>query len=72
MMKSEILSALRKKGDYVSGQELSEQFQVSRTAVWKKIKELQSDGYRIEAVPNRGYRIAGEPDLITAEAVEIR
>ena len=72
MMKSEILSALRKKGDYVSGQELSEQFQVSRTAVWKKIKELQSDGYRIEAVPNRGYRIAGEPDLITAEAVESR
>lgn len=72
MMKSDILSALRKSGDYVSGQELSERLQVSRTAVWKKIKELQGDGYKIEAVPNRGYRIVGEPDVITAEEVESR
>lgn len=72
MLKSDILSALRKSQDYVSGQELSERLSVSRTAVWKKIKELQGDGYEIEAVPNRGYRIVDGPDLITAEEVESR
>ena len=71
-MKSEILAALRGTQDYVSGQELCEKLKVSRTAVWKKIKELQSEGYEIEAVPNRGYRIVGAPDTITAEEVESR
>lgn len=70
--KSEILAALREEGDYVSGQELCSRMNVSRTAVWKKIKELQTEGYEIEAVPNRGYRIVGCPDIIAAEEVESR
>lgn len=72
MTKSEILTALREGGDYVSGQELCEKLQVSRTAVWKKIKQLQEDGYEIEAVPNKGYRILGCPDSIAAEEIESR
>ena len=72
MTKSDILTALRESGDYVSGQELCEKLQVSRTAVWKKMKQLQEEGYGIEAVPNRGYRIVGCPDIITAEEVESR
>ena len=71
-MKSEILAVLRESQDYVSGQELCEKLQVSRTAIWKKIKELQGEGYEIEAVPNRGYRIVGCPDIIAAEEVESR
>lgn len=72
MTKMDVLTALREKDDYVSGQELCERFQVSRTAVWKRIRQLQADGYEIEAVPNRGYRIAGYPDVIAAEEVESR
>lgn len=72
MTKSEILTALRESEGYVSGQELCEKLQVSRTAVWKKIKQLQEEGYEIEAVPNKGYRIVGYPDTITAEEVESR
>ena len=72
MTKSEILTALRESEDYVSGQELCEKLQVSRTAVWKKIKQLQEEGYEIEAVPNRGYRIVGCPDTIAAQEVESR
>lgn len=71
-MKSEILSALRGSDGYVSGQELCEKLQVSRTAVWKKIKQLQEEGYEIEAVPNKGYRILGCPDIVAAEEVESR
>lgn len=72
MTKSEILTALRESGGYVSGQELCEKLQVSRTAVWKKMKQLQEEGYEIEAVPNRGYRIVACPDIIAAEEVESR
>ena len=61
-MKAKILELLRRKGDYVSGQELCELNNVSRTAVWKAIKALEKEGYHIEAVRNRGYR------LVEAEA----
>lgn len=56
-MKSKILTLLRERADYVSGQELCETFGVSRTAVWKAIKKLQEEGYQIDAVNNKGYRI---------------
>lgn len=71
-MKNEILRALREADGYVSGQELCEHFGVSRTAVWKNIRSLQEDGYEIEAVPNRGYRIIGCPDTIAEEEVASR
>ena len=72
MLKQEILGVLRAAGGYVSGQQLCEQFKVSRTAVWKKIRQLQSEGYVIEAVPNLGYRLAGCPDTIAAEEIASR
>ena len=68
-MKAEILKMLRETGDYVSGQEICEKFGVSRTAVWKVIRQLQEEGYQVEAVRSKGYRILDEPDVITAEEV---
>ena len=62
-MKAKILAALREAEGYVSGQELCERFGVSRTAVWKAINQLKKDGYEIEAVQNRGYRIVSENEL---------
>lgn len=56
-MKAEILALLRAQEGYVSGQELCERFGVSRTAVWKAVGQLKKDGYVIEAVQNRGYRL---------------
>ena len=57
-MKAEILKMLRESQDYVSGQQICERFQVSRTAVWKVIKQLKEEGYEVEAVRNRGYRLS--------------
>ena len=71
-MKNEILRALRETDSYVSGQELCRKLGVSRTAVWKNIRSLQEDGYEIEAVTNRGYRLAGVPDTIAEEEVASR
>jgi BirA family biotin operon repressor/biotin-[acetyl-CoA-carboxylase] ligase len=39
---------------------------VSRAAVWKHIKALERDGYGIEAVPSKGYRLLSAPDRIVA------
>lgn len=71
-MKTEILKLLREAEDYVSGQQICEQFDVSRTAVWKVIKQLQDEGYQIEAVRNRGYRIVDVPDVMMKEELESR
>ena len=68
--KSRILKALRQREDYLSGQELCQQLGISRTAVWKNIKALQGEGYEIEAVQNRGYRLKTVPDVISAPELE--
>mgnify|MGYP000178838196 CR=1 FL=1 len=70
-MKTEILTLLRETDGYVSGQELCEKFGVSRTAVWKAINQLKEEGYEIEAVRNKGYRIVDIPDRIQLRAWEI-
>ena len=54
------MELLREKETYVSGQELCEQFGVSRTAVWKAIGQLKKEGYVIEAVQNKGYHLVDQ------------
>lgn len=71
-MKSQILRVLGQTDGYVSGQELCDTLQVSRTAVWKVMNQLKEDGYEIESVPSRGYRMLARPDQITSEAVGSR
>lgn len=68
-MKNKILMALSHTDGYVSGQELCEELEVSRTAVWKVINQLKEEGYEIESVPRKGYRILERPDRITAGEV---
>jgi BirA family biotin operon repressor/biotin-[acetyl-CoA-carboxylase] ligase len=70
--KNEILRALRECRGSVSGQELSEQLGISRTAVWKHIRALQEEGYAIEAASKKGYRLVGVPDTIAAREVGSR
>ena len=69
-MKTEVLRMLKEADDYVSGQQICEKFQVSRTAVWKVIKQLEDEGYEIEAVRRRGYRLRTEGDVLSAASVE--
>jgi BirA family transcriptional regulator, biotin operon repressor / biotin---[acetyl-CoA-carboxylase] ligase len=57
-MKNRILTLLYEhNGTYLSGQQISDQLGISRTAVWKHIKNLIKDGYDIESAHNRGYRL---------------
>jgi BirA family biotin operon repressor/biotin-[acetyl-CoA-carboxylase] ligase len=54
-----VLAALRiSEGAYVSGETLAKEFGVSRSAVWKCVARLKQEGYAVDAVTNRGYRLA--------------
>ncbi len=70
--KAEVLRLLRESTEYISGQELCEKFSVSRTAVWKIMKQLKEEGYEIEAVQNRGYRLLTVPDILSKSEIESR
>lgn len=65
-----VLKALEEnKGIMVSGEELASRFSISRTAVWKAIQELRKEGYRIEAVTNKGYSLARNSDVLSREGI---
>lgn len=67
-----ILELLKKQRmNYVSGQTISKSLGVSRTAVWKHINELRKSGYEIESYPRKGYRLIGEPDLLTSDELAL-
>lgn len=70
-MKEKVLQfLLQQKGNYVSGEEISQNLAVSRTAVWKQIKILREEGYEIASSSRLGYRLLTEPDLTLPEKVQ--
>ncbi|WP_425433864.1 biotin--[acetyl-CoA-carboxylase] ligase [Marininema mesophilum] len=58
---------LEQKEGYVSGEEISQRLDCSRTAIWKHINELRNEGYQIEAKPKTGYRLVYRPDRVAPE-----
>lgn len=57
-------------GKFFSGQELSNQIGISRTAIWKHMNELKKDGYEIEAVSKKGYRIQKYPNKVSRNTIQ--
>jgi BirA family biotin operon repressor/biotin-[acetyl-CoA-carboxylase] ligase len=68
-MKNHILQILKNSSGYVSGEIMSQQMGVTRTAIWKAIRTLRQEGYPIAAVPNRGYRLCGDADILNREEI---
>lgn len=55
---------------FVSGEKISAELGVSRTAVWKHIRNLRQSGYVIEAIPSRGYQLRQSPDILMPESIQ--
>ncbi|OPY73772.1 MAG: Bifunctional ligase/repressor BirA [Syntrophorhabdus sp. PtaU1.Bin002] len=66
----EVLTYLRDKNDYVSGDYMSGIIGISRTAVWKYINHLERLGYRIDKLKGKGYRLAEVPDKLYPWEIE--
>ena len=70
MTKEKLLALLWQNADtYISGEELAQRLSVSRTAVWKAIGQLRNEGYAIESVSNRGYRLLSASDVLSEEGI---
>lgn len=70
-LKEDVLKYLSdNSSEYISGEELAHSLGKSRTAVWKAIKSLQADGYRIDAVTNRGYMLDADNDILNAQEIK--
>ena len=66
-----ILSKLLNNPDkFTSGSELSSILGVSRPAVWAKLEKLRDQGFEVEALRNRGYRILEQPLHHNAQLLE--
>lgn len=66
MSRQTVLALLRnREGDFFSGEEISGQLGLSRTAVWKAVDALRREGYTIEARTGLGYRLVSVPDALT-------
>ncbi|MGX6442547.1 biotin--[acetyl-CoA-carboxylase] ligase [Neobacillus sp. K501] len=71
-IRKDLLDAFTNAGEsYLSGQHLAELIGCSRTAVWKHIEELRKEGFELEAVRKKGYRIVKTPEKITADEIRL-
>ena len=69
-LKQEIIRILEEnRGKSISGTQMAKELYVTRSAIWKNIKQLQNEGYHIEAVPNRGYLLSESNDILTVESI---
>lgn len=70
MTRDEVLKALLESaGGYLSGAELAERLSLSRTAVWKAIRQLRAEGCEIEARHSLGYCLRSAGDVLSAEGI---
>ena len=68
--KEKLLTWLEENRDvYFSGEDLATALDISRTAVWKAIKTLQAEGYPIDAITNKGYRLAAHADILSVQGI---
>jgi BirA family biotin operon repressor/biotin-[acetyl-CoA-carboxylase] ligase len=69
-MRELVLKALQQEG-HVSGEELAERLNISRTAVWKHINELRKRGYEIDSSPRTGYSYVKSTTLLLPEEISL-
>ena len=71
MSKYDILEKLSENTDgYLSGEKISKDLNISRSAVWKQIEALRKEGYLINSSTNGGYILCDTPDIITFYEME--
>lgn len=69
-MKNKIVERLYLEKGFVSGEEISKEHGLSRTAIWKYIKALREDGYEIESRTKKGYMLISRPDNIDFDQMQ--
>ncbi|MGX7164461.1 biotin--[acetyl-CoA-carboxylase] ligase [Enterococcus massiliensis] len=66
--KKKLLHLLKQSDEILSGEKLAQSLAVSRTAIWKAVRELEKEGYRFEHAAS-GYRYLPS-DVLAAEEIK--
>lgn len=64
-----VYQILARENDYVSGEKIGEELNLSRTSIWKAIQRLQQEGLVIDSIKNRGYKLI-QGDLILPDLIQ--
>lgn len=65
-----VLKILEESTGPISGEGISEQLEISRSAVWKHVQELRTYGYDIAASRTEGYELVASPDRLLPYEIE--
>lgn len=73
-MKSNVRQALldafkNANGNFISGEKLAQNIGCSRTAIWKHIEDLKKDGFHVEAVRKKGYRLLEQSNKLSENEI---
>ncbi|MCY8912179.1 biotin--[acetyl-CoA-carboxylase] ligase [Bacillus atrophaeus] len=69
-LRTQLIDLFSKAGDeFISGQKISDALGCSRTAVWKHIEDLRNEGYEVEAVRRKGYRLVKKPGKLSESEI---
>ena len=72
-VKEALLKTLAENKDsYSSGAALAGKLGVSRNAVWKAVKSLEADGYSIESVTSKGYRLSADNNRLSEKFISAK
>jgi len=70
-VKNKILKILKdNKNQFISGENLSKDFGITRAAIWKYMNALKEEGYEITSISKKGYKLVNSPDILRYEEVE--
>lgn len=70
-MKGIILNYLKENENrFISGEEISRKLNITRASVWKYINSIKDEGYNIESVSRKGYKLISCPDILTYEEIK--
>ncbi|MDD7409129.1 MAG: biotin--[acetyl-CoA-carboxylase] ligase [Anaerovoracaceae bacterium] len=58
--------------EFVSGEQIAESLGVTRSSVWKAISSFRNEGYKIEAVTRKGYRLRSDGNMLTQAGIASR
>lgn len=69
-LKDRVLEILEEnRGKSISGNKIAVSLGMTRSAVWKAVKQLREEGYMISAVTNRGYCLTSDNDILNEPSV---
>lgn len=68
--KEKVMEELLNSDDYISGETLSQKLGVGRNSVWKAVKQLQEEGFDIQAINNKGYILKSTGDILNREIIK--